>query len=47
MKCFQAEVFREFSIEENEYLKGNSYNSAWMEFGIWCKENNVQKCMKD
>ena len=41
MKCRQAEVFKEFSLNEGKYFTQDSYKLAWKDFDVWCEERGV------
>lgn len=41
IKCRQAEVFKEFSLNEGKYFTEDSYKFAWEEFVTWCEERGA------
>ena len=44
LKAMQAEIFYEYSLEEYLSYK-NPWELKWDEFGTWCEERNVQRCI--
>lgn len=47
IKTLKAEIFKEFSLEGEEYFRENSYEDVYQEFGIWCKERGIRRATED